>query len=112
VSNDSGTTPRWRADGRELFWRDDEGILAAAVETEGPSFRAGKPQRLFSGPWRGGINGIGSSGLSFSDFEVTADGQRFVMFPDAGPKTSGGARQHLTLVTRWFDQLDSKQASQ
>jgi hypothetical protein len=43
---------------------------------------------------------------------VTADGQRFVMFPDAGPKTSGGARQHLTLVTRWFDQIDSKQASQ
>jgi serine/threonine-protein kinase len=107
VSDSSGTTPRWRADGRELFWRDDDGIVAAAVETDGASFRAGKPERLVSGAWRGGLNGIGASGLSFADFDVTADGQRFVMFPDVAEKTQGGVRQHLTLVTRWFDQLAS-----
>ena len=107
VSDAEATAPRWRADGRELFWRDDEGLMAAAVETAEPSFRAGKPQRLFSGPWRGGTNGIGASGLSFADYDVAPDGKRFVMFPGAGPQARSGARQHLTLVTRWFDQFSS-----
>ena len=53
VSDAPGTSPRWRADGRELFWRNDDGIVAAAVETDGPTFRAGKPQQLFTRPLPG-----------------------------------------------------------
>ncbi len=106
VSDAPGTSPRWRADGRELFWRDDEGIVAAAVETDGPTFRAGKAERLFSGRWKGGLTGIGAGGLSFADYDVAPDGKRFVMFPDEGSGTKAD-HQHLTLVTRWFDQLRS-----
>ena len=106
VSDSPGISPRWRADGRELVWRNEDGIVAVDVETEGPTFRAGKAKQLFSGAWRGGLNGIGASGLSFTDYDIAADGKRFVMFPNTG----GGSRsdhQHLTLVTRWFDQVQS-----
>ena len=59
-------SPRWRADGRELFWRTDEGIMAATVETDGPTFRAGKPRQLFSGPFKGGLDGISAPAVSSS----------------------------------------------
>ena len=104
MSDGPGTSPRWRADGRELFWRNDAGIVAAAVEIDGPTFRAGKPQQLFSGRFLGGLGGVGATGLTFADYDVTPDGKRFVMFPDAESGTRGD-HQHLTLVTRWFDQL-------
>jgi serine/threonine-protein kinase len=106
VSDAPGTAPRWRADGRELFWRNDDGIVATAVETDGPTFRAGKPAPLFSGRWKGGLTGIGASGLSFADYDVARDGKRFVMFPDTDAGTKGD-HQHLTLVTHWFDQIRS-----
>jgi Tol biopolymer transport system component len=105
VSEALGTAPRWRGDGRELFWRNDEGIVAAPVQIDGAIFSAGKPQQLFKGPWKGGINGIGAGGLSFADYDVTQDGQRFVMFPDV--QDDKRSHQHLTLRTRWFDELEA-----
>jgi Tol biopolymer transport system component len=104
VSDAPGSSPRWRADGRELLWRSGEGIVAATVDLEGPTFRAGKPRQLFSGRFQGGLNGVAIGGFTFADFEVTADGQRFVMFPEADAVSD---HQHLTLVTGWFDQLAS-----
>ena len=86
--------PRWRADGRELFWRNDDGIVAATVETDGATFRAGKARRSSSAVrWKGGLTGIGASGLSFADYDVAPDGKRFVMFPDtdAGTKRRSSA---------------------
>jgi serine/threonine-protein kinase len=109
VSDAPGTAPRWRADGRELFWRNNEGIVAAPVEIDGTTFRAGKPQQLFEGAWKGGLNGIGAGGLSFADYDVAPDGKRFAMFPDVEAGAKGG-HQHLTLLTGWFDQLLSLDA--
>jgi serine/threonine-protein kinase len=106
VSDAPGTAPRWRADGRELFWRNNEGIVAAPVEIDGTTFRAGKPQQLFKGAWKGGLNGVGAGGLSFADYDVTPDGKRFAMFPDLEAGAKGG-HQHLTLLTGWFGQLQS-----
>jgi serine/threonine-protein kinase len=107
VSDGPGVSPRWRADGRELFWRNDAGIVAATVESDAPTFRAGKAQQLFTGSsFRGGLNGIGTAGLTFADYDVTPDGKRFVMFPDVDAGTRGD-HQHLTLVTGWFNQLKS-----
>ena len=40
----------------------------------------------------------------FADYDVAPDG-RFVMFPDPR-KSGGGHHPHLTLVTRWFDDLE------
>ncbi len=52
-------------------------------------------------PKRGGSRGE-VAGLNASDYDVTGDGQRFVMFPDPGQDTQTGM---VTLVTNWFDEL-------
>jgi len=40
-------------------------------------------------------------------FDATSDGQRFVLFPREGD----GRRGHVTLVTRWFEELEQKLAA-
>ena len=105
VSDVGSAHPRWSGDGRKLFWRTDDGIMAADVDIQGDSFRSGKVRQLFSGPFQGGTGGISIGGLQFDDYDVTADGERFVMFPD--PEKAGrGDHAHVTLVTRWFDDLE------
>jgi serine/threonine-protein kinase len=81
VSDGGGGYPRWSRDGRQLFYRTDDGIMVAPVESSGDTFRAGKPEPVFKGPFRGGTAGLALAGNNFADYDVTADGQRFVITP-------------------------------
>jgi hypothetical protein len=47
VSVAGGVQPRWRRDGRELFFLDDNGQLMSAAIREGPTFATDRPQPLF-----------------------------------------------------------------
>ncbi len=83
ISNDGGRRPRWRADGRELFFlaRPDR-VLAVEVEPgEVPRFSA--PRELFRHP--------------IEDFDVTPDGQRVV---GRRPGDSDVSKP-LTLISNW-----------
>jgi Tol biopolymer transport system component len=44
ISSNGGHSPSWSADGRELYFRDDEGLWSVPIETA-PTFRAGAPRR-------------------------------------------------------------------
>ncbi len=101
-SDNGGVQPRWSADGRELFFRTNDGIMVVAVETEGDSFGRGVPKQLFEGNFLGGMAGVVVGGETYMDYDVSADGQQFVMFPDAGQSTQTGM---VTLVINWFDEL-------
>jgi serine/threonine-protein kinase len=105
ISDSGGGYARWARSGRELFYRSDTGVMAAAIEPAGESLRTGKPRLLFAGPFRGGIGGLGIASNSFPDYDVSPDGQRFVMFPEAA--STGGERLGLvTIVSNWFQDLD------
>jgi hypothetical protein len=106
VSIEPGVVPRWRGDGRQLFWRTDAGIDSAVVETDGATFRAERPQPAIRGRFRGGLKGVGSGGYLFADYDVTPDGKRFVLFADEQGESNRGPR-HVTLLTHWFDRLDA-----
>ena len=65
VSAGGGTRAMWNGNGRELFYRNGDALMAVAVAaTDG--IRLGKPTRLFERRF-------------VSGFDVTPDGQRFVM---------------------------------
>ena len=49
VSTAGGNLPAWRADGRELYYRDEGRIMAVSVTTDG-RFQAGVPRLLFDDP--------------------------------------------------------------
>ena len=103
VSIGGGSQPRWSGDGRELFYRTYTGIMVVAVETEGDSFGYGTTEQLFEGSFRGGVYGMIDTGFVYPDYDVTADGQRFVMFPGRSQRQNDS--DHVTLITNWFDEL-------
>ncbi|HVS90119.1 MAG TPA: protein kinase [Candidatus Acidoferrum sp.] len=89
VSPGGGYTPRWRRDGKEIFYlSSDNKVMAAEVKASGTSFEVGAVQPLFeTRPSRTVING---------SYDVTADGQRFVIAYEAGQPTAA-----ITLVVNW-----------
>ena len=50
ISTDGGTEPVWNRNGRELFYRSGNKMMAVDITTQ-PGFAAGKPRMLFEGPY-------------------------------------------------------------
>jgi Tol biopolymer transport system component len=88
VSDSGGDFPRWSRDGRELFYRKGEDLMAVDVQF-GAELRVGTPRRLFSGPY----SGVGQEG----NFDVSPDGTRFVMVRSDEDATM----TRLTIVQNW-----------
>jgi Tol biopolymer transport system component len=88
ISNGGGVQPRWRADGREIFYLLAGNLMAVEVTTAG-LFKAAEPKRLFGANY-GGVAGMGYA------WDVTPDGKRFLL------KIVGSAAQDpITLVQNW-----------
>ena len=51
VSAEGGSTPAWRADGKELYWVGPDGtLMAASVELQAAGVRRGRTEALFRLP--------------------------------------------------------------
>ncbi|HCP99745.1 MAG TPA: hypothetical protein DIT99_03185 [Candidatus Latescibacteria bacterium] len=99
VSKDGGLSPRWNKNGTEIFYLsgtiNDRRLTVVPVSTRGV-FRAGTPTVLFS------TESIRAAGVNF---DVTADGKRFVMvqhIADSEPST-------ITVVQNWYTECKDKQ---
>jgi eukaryotic-like serine/threonine-protein kinase len=77
VSVAGGELPRWRRDGKELFFHFGDGFYALDVKTDGASFEAGIPRLLFEAPT------VTSSPTGGPPFVVTRDGQRLLILAAA-----------------------------
>jgi hypothetical protein len=74
VSNNGGTQPRWRRDGKELFYLAPDGKMMASPVTTGEHFAAGTPLPLFQANAREQV-----AGSELVMYDVTPDGQRFLI---------------------------------
>jgi eukaryotic-like serine/threonine-protein kinase len=73
VSSGGGTQPRWRRDGKELFYIAGDGKVMAVDVKTAPRFEAGIPHALFdSRMWTPNAFGL-------VPYDVTPDGQRFLV---------------------------------
>jgi hypothetical protein len=88
ISVDGGMYPRWAANGRELFFRNGNKIMSAAVDT-GTQFRSDTPTVLFTSNNR-------------DDYDPAPDGNHFLMVASAG-QSSGADR--VEVVLNWFEEL-------
>ncbi len=102
VSDGGGTQAQWSGDGRELFFRTDAGIMSVRVSSDGNSFRASRPELVFEGNFLGGLRGVLLPGYNFPDYDVSADGRRFVMFQGT---TEGALATEAKVVLGWFGEL-------
>ena len=100
ISVDGGTEPVWAPNGRELFYRDQEWMMAVSVETE-PRFEAGKSRPLFEAPFA-------DSEAAYPNFDITPNGQDFIMIQT---KVESAASR-LLVVTNWFEELKARAPSQ
>lgn len=76
--------------------------MVVPVDGSSSSFQADRPRSLLAGDFRGGTQGLSVQGFTFSDYDASLDGRRFVFFP----REEEGQRGLVTLVTRWFDDLE------
>jgi serine/threonine protein kinase len=91
VSQGGGMVPRWRRDGRELYYRATDGRLMAVGVSEGPDGSIqlnSTPQALFPIPSPGNINRY--------VYAPAASGQRFLV-----GQPLAGTEPPLTLVLNW-----------
>jgi len=74
VSTGGGEYPIWRADGKEIFYRTQDGsIMAAGVEAANSNFRVSAVRRLFQ-------VSLSSEGAGYQrKYDVTADDQEFLV---------------------------------
>jgi serine/threonine-protein kinase len=108
ISDGGGWQPRWSGDGRTLFFRNHEGLNAIDVEAVGDEFRTGRPEFLF-GEIFGGPAGVRLPGYLFYDYDVSADGERFVVFPRRTERGRSSSAVHV--VSGWFEELRRLTAS-
>lgn len=95
ISTQGGREPVWRRDGREIFYWDRDRFYAVPVEVNGGAFRAGTPQLLFE-------QSFTRDQFDNAHYDVTSDGQRFVMIADTGT----GIAPDVQLVVNWFTELE------
>ncbi|HEV8131835.1 MAG TPA: hypothetical protein VGQ81_11335, partial [Acidobacteriota bacterium] len=89
ISTAGGQFPRWRRDGKELFYlSEDDKMMAAEVKTDGTAFEVGVVRPLFAAHPHRGLDLI---------YDVSADGQRFII--NTYVSEQGGSP--ITLVTNW-----------
>jgi Tol biopolymer transport system component len=103
ISTDGGDRPRWRRDGRELFYlRHDPaspatGLMAVTIDAQ-PGFRPGQPKTLFAGEYASPTSGRAS-------YDISLDGERFLMIKNV---VGGEERREIVVVENWFEELKQR----
>ncbi len=92
VSTQGGSEPRWRSDGKELFFRSPDVKLMAAPVKLGEVFEAGAPQVLFETCARPLVP------RETTQYGVDAGGQRFLFICSVA---DAGAATAATVVLNW-----------
>lgn len=98
ISTNGGTDPVWRRDGKELFYRSGRQMLAVDIRL-GRTLQVSKPVALWEGSYLAGLgSSCGMPGPTSANYDVTSDGQQFLMIVDTGETAEG---RSLQVVSNW-----------
>jgi eukaryotic-like serine/threonine-protein kinase len=103
VSVGGGREPMWAANG-DVFYRSLPGdrMFAVSVATN-PTLTVGKPLELFRGSYF-----IAATGSPRAQFDVTPDGQRFLMLRPVSPDHTSPTLPRIIVVQNWFEELKAR----
>jgi Tol biopolymer transport system component len=91
VSTEGGTQPLWSRSGKEIFYRVGNKMMVVDVSA-GVDLSLSQPRQLFEQRYV-------FQNVSFANYDVSSDGQRFVMVKDE----AGSGR--LNVVLNWTEEL-------
>ena len=99
VSTNGGSIPRWKKNGKEIFYQAGGKITVAEVNGSGSNFQVGAVREYFDPSNVGGIN-VGNGTLK----DMSADGQSILLTISRGTL----ATAPLTLVVNWTGEFRKK----
>jgi serine/threonine-protein kinase len=99
ISNGGGTKPAWARNGKELFYLNGGSMMAVPVQTK-PSFQAGNPVKLFEGQFYVGQNA--------RTYDVSADGQKFLMIKNALAAAAEQGSPNMIVVEHWLEEVKAR----
>jgi Tol biopolymer transport system component len=92
ISENGGAAPRWRRDGKELYYLETPRLRIMAVPvTRRPDFAPGAPQPLFEA-------------AQFAGYDVSTDGKKFVVLG----RPAGESPLAIHIVHNWFEEFRGK----
>jgi serine/threonine-protein kinase len=98
ISTNGGAAPRWSRRGDELFYLDVRSNMVAARVTTTPSFAVQSTRVLFNAAE------FVQSSISRRNYDVSPDGQRFLMVRRA----DGARRGQVVVVENWAEEIRRK----
>jgi Tol biopolymer transport system component len=99
VSVGGGIEPQWNQNGRELFYRTGEKMMAVEIDTRA-GFVHGKPKILFEDHY---ATSLAPGWVNRGNYDVSPDGQRFLMLALADPGRTASNR--IEVVLNWTEEL-------
>jgi Tol biopolymer transport system component len=92
ISTGGGYHSAWSPDGKELFYRNGDKMMAVTIETES-ELKVTNSEVLFEGQYYTG---------RYRNYDVSFDGQRFLMIKESEDQP---AATQLIVVLHWFEEL-------
>ena len=89
----------WAPSGKELFYLQGRATMMTVPVQTTSTFVAGNPQKLFAGDWFVGVSG--------RSYDVTQDGQRFLIVKNTLVGRNATART-ITAVVNWTQELKQR----
>jgi serine/threonine protein kinase len=105
ISTNGGWFPRWRSDGKELFYQETSSygkLMAVSINASGTTVEAGTPMPLFDTLYNNAAV-RGHSG-NWNTFAVSADGSRFLI-PRPESTTASLTPVPITVIVNWTSTL-------
>jgi hypothetical protein len=88
ISIAGGSQPRWRGDGRELFYLEGATLMAVRIRMTDAEVESEAPHPLFALP---------RLGQTFYSYDIGANGDRFLVLQPVGGSAAGA----LTVISGW-----------
>ena len=108
ISNGGGDAPVWGPSGNEIFYlrttAGETGVMRVGVETE-PSFSPSIPSVVFEGPYLAPGLSFRSFGLRGRPYDVSSDGQRFLMIREDRSTDETADARDIVVVRNWISEL-------
>ena len=106
ISTNGGNSPLWSPNDREIFYRNNDAVMAVPVETES-GFDSGKPKMLFEGSYLS----RNIPPVVMPMWDIHPDGNRFLMMkpaPTREDEPESATPRKINVVLNWFEELKER----
>ena len=103
ASVNGGEAPRWRSDGKELYYVEGRKLMAVSATSES-TFTLGQPQPLFEASAL-----VASVSITPGGYDVSADGQRFLTVSPVEGAENETAPPTIRVVQNWHEEFRDRE---